>query len=512
MCLCARISERLAEEVGADRYERFFGSASRLALCGDRLDVDVPNRFVADWIKRHFTAAIHDAASRETGAPVQVCIRVRGADAEARQAGDDPADATGARGEASAAPPPARPDAGASPPRAEPGRAEARHPAPAAPRHHPQHAGRRSSDAPASRGRRREPRHTLDSFFVGEANRLAYEAAVRVAESSRSDFQVLFLHGPCGVGKTHLARGLVRRRRQRFPQQNLRYVTGEQFTNEFIAALKSGKLEAFRAQLRRVDLLCIDDVHFLSNKQATQAELLHTLKMLDLTGGQLVLASDEHPSQIRKFAEHLTSRFLSGLVAQIDPPDLALRKRLALEFASRRRLLLSDPVADALAHRFAGSPRELHGAIMKLEVVQQLCGGVDGAGVEGAGAVGMAVYRRAFPQAPSKPSRPVQAAAVLECVCEHLQVELSEMLGRSRHRRVVLARSLCAYLLRELTTLSFPEIAERMSRPNHSTIITACQRLRGQLERDERVSSGPGLPEVSLRALVEELKRRVLRA
>ncbi len=512
MCLCARISERLAEQVGPDRFERFFGGPSRLALSGDRLDIDVPNRFAADWIKRHFHGAIHNAVRGATGSDVDVRIRVMG-----QQEALHPAPPHAATPDAQPQPtrsnePATRIARGAPPPRADQGRGDGRASASSDARRHPHAADWRSSDAPTGRQHRPEPRHTLDSFLVGESNRLAHEAARRFAESD-NDFHVLFLHGPCGVGKTHLVRGLVRRRRELMPQQNLRYVTGEQFTNEFLAALKNRKLESFRAQLRRVDLLCIDDVHFLSNKQATQAELLHTLKMIDLTGAQLVLASDEHPQQIRKFAEHLTSRFLSGMVAGIETPDVELRQRLAVEFARRRRLTLSEPVVEALAHRFAASPRELHGAIMKLEVTQRVCGGVDGAGVSAAtGVVGMAVYRRAFADSQGKPNRPVQAGKVLECICEHLQVDPSEVLGRSRHRRVVLARSLCAHLIRELTTLSYPEIAERMSRPNHSTIITACQRLKGQLERDERVSTAPGLPEISLRALAEDLKRRILRA
>ncbi len=507
MCLCARIAEQLASSVGSQRYERLFGESAKLAFSGDRLDLDVPNRFAADWIKRNFSETLQEVAQRETGGPVEVCIRVGGtANGSLRPqatVGSEEASMTVASrregaGEVREALSTGRRHAGESGVEAES-------------RHHPQPDTRRSfGEGP--RVNRRRQRHVLETFLIGQANQLAYEAASRVGESADTDFRMLFLHGSCGVGKTHLLRGIIRRRRQRFPQQALRYVTGEQFTNDFITALKSGKLEAFRSQLQRLDLLCIDDVHFLSNKQATQAELLHTLKMLDLSGGHLVLASDEHPQQIRKFADHLTSRFMSGMVAQIETPEFELRRRLATEFATRRQLRLSERVVEALAHRFDRSPRELHGAIMKLEVVQQLSGGVDGGGVIGLGAeVGMASYRRAFAASVAAPGKPVQASRVLECVCDHLRVDLSEVLGRSRHRRVVLARSLSAYLIREATTLSYPEIAERMSRPNHSTVITACQRVKRQLGADEQVSCGPGLPATSLRGLVESLRRQVMR-
>jgi chromosomal replication initiator protein len=507
MCICARIAEQLATTVGSERYERFFSGNATLALSGDQLDLDVPNRFVADWIKRNFNEMLQEVAQRETGGPVEVCIRVS-------ETGTGSAAAQSPAGNLEASLPAAsrREDAGVV--REAPSHLR-RHGGETAPgtesRHHPQPDTRRSFGGGSPANRRRH-RHVLETFLIGEANRLAYKAASRVGESADTDFRMLFLHGSCGVGKTHLLRGIIRRRRQQFPQQALRYVTGEQFTNDFIAALKGGKLEAFRSQLQRLDLLCIDDVHFLSNKQATQAELLHTLKMLDLAGGQLVLASDEHPQQIRKFADHLTSRFMSGMVAQIETPDFELRRRLATEFATRRQLRLSEPVVEALAHRFDRSPRELHGAIMKLEVVQQLSGGVDGGGVIGLAAeVGMASYRQAFAPSAAAPGKPVQASRVLECVCDHLRVDLAEVLGRSRHRRVVLARSLSAYLIREATTLSYPEIAERMSRPNHSTVITACQRIKKQLGADEQVSCGPGLPATSLRGLVESLRRQVMR-
>ncbi|MFG0251660.1 MAG: DnaA ATPase domain-containing protein [Phycisphaerales bacterium JB038] len=506
MCLCARIAEQLATTVGSERYERFFAGNATLALSGDRLDLDVPNRFAADCIKRNFGQTLQEVAQREAGGPVEVCIRVTGAGPEESGRSSSFASATrppaafhGDAAQAASRPVSvARPHAGAAT-----GAVEARH--------HPQSPlGRRLEER--ARPSRRTHRHVLETFLIGAANQLAYEAALRVGDSGDTDFRMLFVPGTCGVGKTHLLRGIMRRRRQRFPQQTLRYVTGEQFTNEFIAAIKSGKLEAFRAQLSRLDLLCIDDVHFLSNKQATQAELLHTLKMLDLSGGHLVLASDEHPSQIRKFADHLTSRFMSGMVAQIETPEFELRRRLAVDFAARRQLRLSEPVTEALAHRFDRSPRELHGAIMKLEVVQRLCGGVDGGAVNGLGSeVGMASYRRAFAASEAAPSKPVQAGRVLEVVCDQMGVDLSDVLGRGRHRRVVLARSLCAYLIRECTTLSYPEIAERMSRPNHSTVITACQRVKRQLGADEKVTCGPGLPATSLRALVESLRRQVVR-
>jgi chromosomal replication initiator protein len=360
---------------------------------------------------------------------------------------------------------------------------------------------------------------------VGEANRLAHAAAVRLAEDPAAR-EPLFLHGACGMGKTHLLMGLARRFQERHPRAVVRYLTAEAFTNEYIAAVRASTLDKFRRAFRRVDLLCIDDVHFVASKEATQAELLHTFDAIGLDGARVALASDEHPREIRKLNQKLLSRFLAGPVVRLEAPDPELRGKLIRALALRKGLVLEDAAVALLVERstraigaldgFGGSVRELEGLVTQVFAVKELLPECAGPG----GKAGVLLVRRALglgtPEgsaSPRKPRRPVPASVIVEVVCEGLNVPMSELTGKGRHKRVVLARAVITALCRRMTTLSFPEIARAISRPNHSTVITALSRLDRALAREDGGSPGTELPTeyagLSLRELLEALCRRV---
>jgi chromosomal replication initiator protein len=214
----------------------------------------------------------------------------------------------------------------------------------------------------------------LEDFVVGESNRLAFAAACRVVDiDDGHGLSVLFVHGECGVGKTHLLQGICRRSIERTGRPgSVRYVTGEQFTNEFIAAVRTNTLDAFRARMRKLDLLAIDDVHFLSNKVRTQSEFLYTLDAIGLGGAKIVMASDDHPRHIKRFNQALVSRFISGMVVKVDRPDRCTRLELIRRLASVRSLSLNDAAVDTIAGQCVGSVRELEGAITRLAAVTTL--------------------------------------------------------------------------------------------------------------------------------------------
>lgn len=306
------------------------------------------------------------------------------------------------------------------------------------------------------------------------------------------------------MGKTHLLQGVVERRVRATPNQVVRYVTGEEFTNEYIAAVRSGKIDGFRTKMRRLDLLAIDDIHFLSNKNATQNEFLHTLDAIGLGGSSLLLASDEHPRQISRFSTALTSRFLAGMVVRIERPELAMREKLVRQLAAERGLDLTDAAAQLLAGRFTGSVRELRGGITKLAALRRL----DGMRSDAVGAI-MVEQMLEGESAPG-PRTPVRLGEIIDAVCVRIGVESDELLGRGRHRRVVLARGLVVHLARELTTLSFPEIARGLGRENHSTVHTAARRILRNLQANTALAL-PGVGEGTLREFVEQLKYDVVR-
>jgi len=345
-------------------------------------------------------------------------------------------------------------------------------------------------------------RHTFDDFVVGASNRLAHGAAVRLAEEGAGcPLSPLFLHGPCGTGKTHLMQSLAQRVKALRPGSRVRYTTGEAFTNAFISAVRENRIAAFHAEHRKLDLLCIDDVHFLASKTATQTELLHTLDSLALGGSAIAMASDEHPSAFASFSRELVSRFVAGMVVGVDAPDPQLRHELITSFAARRGIVLDREGAELIASRTPGAVRDLEGAVVRVEAVARLLEN------QQSGAVSLSAIRQALQLGGRYiPSKRVKAETIIDACAERLGVEVSDVLGRSRHRRVVAARSIAALLSRKLTTLSYPELASKLGRPNHSSVVTACQRLQKRIDGGERLPLVPGEAGVAYTDLIAEIE------
>jgi chromosomal replication initiator protein len=358
-----------------------------------------------------------------------------------------------------------------------------------------------TADAPASRPSRSQSFRRLEDFVVGESNRLAFAASEQFGDGSAEAPSILFIHGECGVGKTHLIQGICRRRLERAPRQVIRYVTAEQFTNEYIASVRAGTLDDFRKRLRRVDLLAIDDIHFFANKTATQAEFLHTIDAIDLTGARIALVSDEHPRHIRRFSQSLVSRFLSGMVVKIERPDRSTRVELVRRLARDRGLDLTTAAEDAVAGRCAGSIREVEGAITRLGALVEL----DGL----RGQIGPGTVERLLGDEANLATgaQPIRLGKIVEGVCERLRVSREDLLGSGRHARTVVARGMVAHLARELTTHSYPEIARALGRDTHSAVHTAAKRLRAMIDADERISSGGE----SVREVVDQLRHDLAR-
>lgn len=479
--ICENVATRLATRVGETRYKRFFEPSAGLRLEGDALTVVVPSAFSADWLQRQFGADLSASAAEAGVTNANVLWKVA---PEAFAPAESNAQATE---RAAAAQPALRLTGAGDFPAAKPAH-QTRQPLP--------------------------PRARLEDFVVGECNRLAYNAAVRLAESEdqRGPFGVLFIHGPSGVGKTHLLQGIAQRfsERRAGPRTapRVRYVTGEQFANEYIASVHAGNIDAFRARYRGLDLLCLDDVHFLGGKTKTQDEFLHTFDTLELGGARVALVSDEHPSLLQRLTRQITSRFVSGMVVKLDPPDEPTRVSLARLIAARRRMNLTDDAARAVARCCRGSVRDLEGALLSVDAVARLAAGPDN--TDAPGPISAALVTRALGEAAApRPRRPIKVHTVLAAVCERLRVEQGDVLGPGRHKRVVLARSLAAFLARELTTQSYPEIARAFGRGNHSTVVTACQRIRAALDADKTCDCGPGF-DAPLQQVADELRAEIL--
>lgn len=482
--LLDRLRGLFSREVGADRFDRFFGERARLGVKDDTLDVTVPDTFTRDLIERRFGCDLRrvlrdqaDGAGREL--TLRFCV-----------------------------------DSGAF----EPGTPVpvgtpvcAQHvPSPPRPRHHG-----------AAPGKRCELVHRLDDFVVGGANRIAYAAAQRLAEGpDASAVSPLFIHGSCGLGKTHLLQGIANRFRQLNPRARVVYYPAEVFTNEFVTAVQSNAMAAFRKIFRSADLLCIDDVHFVAGKEATQNELLHTLDAIGMERARIVMASDSHPRSIRKFSEALVSRLVCGAVVRLDPPDLDLRSRIIERLAKRRGLPLAAGVSRLIGEQVAGvgesvSVRDIEGMLTQIEAVWKLL--PDLATADGSiGAIvvqhALDMRRQGLGRMDAVQQRPVQLDTIIGVVCRELEVELNDLVGQGRHRRVVLARSMAVFLAREMTTRSYPEIATAMARPSHSTIVSAFTRITRQIAEGKTVGVGGRHDGLTLRVLADRLADEVRRA
>ncbi|MCC6581207.1 MAG: chromosomal replication initiator protein DnaA [Phycisphaeraceae bacterium] len=512
--MCDRIARRLEDSVGNWRYRMWFDRSTRMRYHnGDhKLQLDVPNRFVADWIGRHFREDIRRAAASELGDDIdlrlEVCPESFTQDNVAGRHGisdANPADASVTNSSDTVSSSTDSTAVGASLTAGTSGLTEA---ATAAARGEPGRVRR----TVASRNAGLNLRHRLDQFVVGPSNELAYAAASALVGDQGNAHNPLFIHGGCGLGKTHLLQGICHAMLQQNPAARVVYVTGEHFTNQFLTAVRSNKIDPFRKQMRQLDLLAIDDVHFIADKQATQQEFLHSFDAIELKGARVALASDSHPKLIQKFSAALVSRCVRGMVVEIRLPDLPTRLRIIDALAQRRGLTINPAGVQLLAARCVGSVREIEGTLARLHALIHLRKQANGHG-EDLGPIGPSIVSQLYAsESEARPKRVIRFDHILEVVCRELGIPTVKVLGNGRHRDVVLARAVVIYLARQLTSMSCPEIGAAMKRPSHSTIVTAANRMAAQI-RDNQSITLPGTTQpASLPEVVERLKQAVLRA
>lgn len=476
--VCGRIAQRLLGTIGPSSFKEYFNGSARLSMAEHELLVGVPSPFVANLLSDHFGRELETLAREETGDPRLAVRWVVNSASDASARATHTTMTNGAMG-AAAAPLAPRP----------PAEAERASMLP-----------RRPKSAPALM-------HRLDHFIIGASNRLAADAVDRLADpSSDPGFRALFIHGECGVGKTHLLQGLAARFLSRRPGARVRYATAEAYMHQYVGALRRGKIESFQSAIRSLDLLCIDDVSFLAGREGTQAEFQRTFDALEGSGGRIAVVSDAHPRLVKDLSARLVSRLMAGMVVRIDRPDRSMRAQLTAELARRQGLALEPRAAEWLADACADSARELEGAIMKISASARLMGSGMGGMISVAAAA--AALRTDDTAAPRKP---VRADHIVRVVSSELGVQVQEVMGPSRHRRVVLARSIAAYLARRLTSLSFPEIARALGKSNHSTIVTAYQRIKRAVENARDVPREVLDEPIAMDRLCDRLRLAVLR-
>jgi chromosomal replication initiator protein len=437
-----RLANAIAQRVGTQRFQVWFNNSTKLDLRQDGLEIAVPNDFISEFISKRFRAPIQDAAHEVLGCSLDVRFSVMPQLFE-------PGAGNAAAGNSEVAV-----------------IAPAPEPAPVSLRPAPTE----TNGIPRSR-----VRHDIDTFVVGPSNQLAYNTALYVTQFPGAQYNPLFFHGGCGLGKTHLLQGLCRRFQQLHPAKRWSYITGEEFTNEFLTAMRANKLDHFRRKMRDLDLLAIDDVHFLGGKKATQEEFLHTFNAIEALGRQVVMASDAHPKQIEEFGESLINRFVSGMVVRIDPPNYLTRCEILRTVAARSGLMLPEEVTSWIARRVTQNVRELEGAVTRMTANAHLSGRDPD----------VAMARDALGDLDRHHVAPVKPDSIIQAVCEYFGVEGHDLMSNRRQRTISLARSLAMFLVRKTAKLSFPEIGHKMGKRNHSTVISACRRIERAVSRNE---------------------------
>jgi len=435
----------VADKLGKQRFELWFGTSSRLELDGDKLTVVVPNRFFQQWLRSSFCRQIESACMETLGKlpslefrvdstlPPPSVGRVRSADSDGKSPALETAEPAGATR-------PAGQDR--------------------APTDCPAHAGRRFAD--------------LESFVTGPSNRLAWAAAESVVRQP-GEMSPLLIHGPTGVGKTHLLEGIRTAARRHHGRLTAIYVSAEQFTTGFLGALRGSGLPSFRRKYRGVDLLILDDLQFFSGKRATQIELLYTVDTLLRERRQLVFAADRPPAEMSDLGQELATRLASGMVCRIERPDYQTRLGIVAQMARRLGVSLPKGVAEYVASHLTSHARELSGALCRLQATSRAFGKP----------ITLAMAEEALAEMIRSSNPVVRLPDVEKAVCETFGLAPSSLQSGRKAKSVSQPRMLAMWLARKYTRSALGEISSYFGRRSHSTVISAQKRVDRWLAEDK---------------------------
>ncbi len=312
---------------------------------------------------------------------------------------------------------------------------------------------------------------TFANYVVGSSNRLAHAAALSVAENPGQTYNPLFIYGGVGLGKTHLLHAIGNRCHQ--DGHNVCYISSETFTNDLVQSIRKKQMADFREKYRTPDVLLIDDIQFIAGKESTQEELFHTFNELHNQGKQVIISSDRPPKAMATLEERLQSRFEWGLMADIQQPNIEMRKAILQTKAEEKQISVPDHILDMIAHHARNNIRELEGAFNKIAAYAQLSDGViDEALVEMA--LGDLMH----------PLQSLTLDQILTAVCQYYQVTLSDLASSSRKRKITFPRQMAMYLSRTETDASFPEIGEVLGNRDHTTILYGFEKIKAIVDTD----------------------------
>ncbi|MFF8284411.1 chromosomal replication initiator protein DnaA [Streptomyces albus] len=318
---------------------------------------------------------------------------------------------------------------------------------------------------------RLNPKYLFDTFVIGASNRFAHAAAVAVAEAPAKAYNPLFIYGESGLGKTHLLHAIGHYARSLYPGTRVRYVSSEEFTNEFINSIRDGKADAFRKRYRDMDILLVDDVQFLADKESTQEEFFHTFNTLHNANKQIVLSSDRPPKALETLEDRLRNRFEWGLITDVQPPELETRIAILRKKAVQEQLNAPPEVLEFIASRISRNIRELEGALIRVTAFASLNRQPVDLGLT------EIVLKDLIPGGEDATPE-ITAPAIMAATADYFGLTVDDLCGSSRSRVLVTARQIAMYLCRELTDLSLPKIGGQFGGRDHTTVMHADRKIR----------------------------------
>ena len=424
-----RVCSRLRERLGQVSFETWISPLSLVGIEGRTATLKAPNRFFRDWVNDRYINDLRQCVSAETGTEVEIALI-------------------------------------ASPQNGKPAvvRPEALSPASVPPQ---------TADRGAADRNKLDRRYTFDQYVVGSGNQFAQAAAKAVANQPGEKYNPLFLYGAVGLGKTHLATAIAHEVSKSDRARKIVFGPAEWFMNELISSLRHDRMSQFKDRMRRVEVLVLDDVHFLAGRERTQEEFFHTFNALHAERHQIVLTSDKAPRDLTGLEERLRNRFESGLIADITPPDLETRIAILQKKAAAENLVLSADVALFVAQKVSSNVRELEGCFNRLAALASLT----------KSAITVDFARESLRDLIRAEEVKPDINTIQQRVCETFHIHLIDLKSKKRTQHLAFCRQVAMYLCRNLTHSSFPAIGAEFGR-DHSTVIHACNLIGRRVNND----------------------------
>lgn len=475
-----RAVDRLRTRVSPQNYDMWLRPIELASFDGATLRLRAPNSYVRLWFESNFLGSLLQEIS-ELGHEVRVEFAPDGPREHPEPVDEISADAASAPIPAApaAAPPPPPPIATppAPPQHAHPGIATSNAP--------PSTTARIQIGAPEDEIRAPEaaslnPRYTFDTFVAGPSNQLAFAASQAAASSYPPKYNPVFICGGVGLGKTHLLHAIGHQQLAHRPGSRIVYLSSERFMNEYVQAIRTGKMHEFRRNYREgIDVLLVDDVQFLAGKESTQDEFFHTFNALHETAKQIVLTSDRKPHEISDVADRLRTRFAWGLLADIEPPELEVRIAILRKKAAVEAVALPDDVAMYIASSIKSNVRELEGALIRLAAYASLS----------KRRIDLEFAQETLGAAITRPREVITVDGVIKSTASYYGLKPADIKSERRHKSVATPRAVAMYLARHHTKDSYPDLARAFGGKHHTTVISAVQKIIGRLKDDASLRS-----------------------